>query len=324
MYEKTRLDRAGVHGIFSGVHNLNRCGERICIARSGNLYLYDRIGNSFGVGVVGHDEGHINREAEILLNVASHVLAGGSCDSALVADCGVVVRTDRQVDERQAHNIPLVEVGTGAVQRFAVNTSENTHVAVLDCVSSGKDTALVGDIVGVVEHLTCVLITLVYIVVDVMLGEFCHGAVDSGVTHDVDSSGIGVSPHKGIEVAKELHTCVPRNLHGVGGNGVIKGVLEHLRLVCFEGGDCLHIQRGSEGAADFLHLTGKVMLVGDFVVTVQLRHHSETDLESDPVHGVQCGCVLVIPDNARADIAYLHISVIVDNGNLHGVAGDWD
>ena len=66
------------------------------------------------------------------------------------------------------------------------------------------------------------------------------------------------------------------------------------------------------------------MFVGNLVVPVQLGNHRETDGQSDPIDGVQRGRVFIVCNDARTDIGNGHIAVVVDDGDLDGVANGFE
>ena len=225
-----------VNRVVGSVHDLNGRGKRVGVARGGQLNLDNRVGDGCRIGIVSDKERHVNAETKVFLDVAHHI--GGSVpgDAGLIAHGGIVVGTNGQVNERQAHNVPFVEVGFGSGERFAVNAGQHTDVAVGNNVTSCEHALLVLNVVGVVEHLVIVFKPLVDIVVDIVFGHLANKGINARATDDVEHFGIGVRAHHRVHIGKELHTGVPRDLNGVGRDGVVQLILEHLRFARFKGG----------------------------------------------------------------------------------------
>ena len=120
------------------------------------------------------------------------------------------MRAYGKVDERQAHNVPLVEVCRSTAQSLTVNTGQHTDVSISDGIQGADLLRSVSQLGCVVENLVVVLHTLVHVVVHVVLSQLADQAVDTGITDQVDGLRISVGTHDGVEVTEDL-TC---HLHG--------------------------------------------------------------------------------------------------------------
>ena len=169
----------GVYRVIFAVHDLNGRCERISVARACDFNFDNRVGNVRRVGIVRDQKGHVNGKSEIFLDVAHHIGGRGPGDAGLVANGGVIVGTHGQVNERQTHNVPFVEIGAGAAQRFAVHAGKDAHVTIGHNVTGCEDTGTVHNVVGIVEHFVVVFQTLVDIVINVVFGHLAYKGIEA-------------------------------------------------------------------------------------------------------------------------------------------------
>ena len=170
------------------------------------------------------------------------------------------------------------------------------------------------------EHLVVVFHPLVDVVINVVFGHLADQGIKARAADNVKHFGVSVGPHHCVHIGQKFHPGVPRDLHGIGRNRVIQLILEHLGFIRFKGGDCKHVHCGCKGAANFFHLAGEIVFVGNFVVAVQLRDHRKAHGQRYPIHGVQGGRIFVVANDTGTDVGHGNVAVIVDNGNLNRVA----
>ena len=137
----------------SCVDNIYRLCERSIRTRRCDASLDDRISNGCWRRVVSHNKGNINGESKVLLNCTSEVCGCISSDCTLVTNCGVVMRTNREVDVRQSDNIPLMEISLCATECLSVNSCQHTHITVCNCIESSIVATCICKVGGEMEHL---------------------------------------------------------------------------------------------------------------------------------------------------------------------------
>ena len=230
------------------------------------------------------------------------------------------MRAYGQVYVRQSYNVPLVSVNLGTSQCFTVNTGKNTDIAVRYREHSTVLSALIDNIVGIMEYLVVIFQSLVNVVVNVMLCQLAHETVNACVSYDVDKFGEAVCSHHRVNVSENLGCHLSGNDNGVTRYGVVELVGKDLRFVSFQCCNGCFVELVRQSAANLFQLAVKVVVVTYLVVKISGWHHCKAHCKGRPNNIVKGGSVFRVCYYATARSGNGYFTVVIYHGNLHGVA----
>ena len=132
------------------------------------------------------------------------------------------------------------------------------------------------------EHLVVIFQPLVNVVVNVMLCQLTHEAVNACVTYDMDEFGETVCPHHRVDVSENLGCHLSRHDNGVARYGVVEFVGKDLRFVCFQCCNGCLVELVRQSAANLFQLAVKVVFIAYLVVKIGCRYHCKAYCKGRP------------------------------------------
>ena len=174
--------------------------------------------------------------------------------------------------------------------------------------------------VGEVENLVTVLVALVLDVVQVLLSELLHSALNTCITYNVQLAIEVVSTHDDIQITEQVLALCPLGVDDVTSLVIQKWVLNDSCLSSSKFGQSSLIKSLGQ-LVDVLHKLGlEVTLNANLVVHVHCRSNGETEGIGCKRDGHHARGILAISDNQLTSVADADASIIINHRSFDGVA----